>query len=66
MRSDNNKIKPGFIFVQESDTTTDTPASYLVSRFGGLGVFHKVDPNHPNGGEPVTYDEYLATEVPLY
>jgi len=66
MNIDNQPVKKGFIWVRVSDSTMGTPSAYKVVKFGETGVYHRVAPGHPNGGEPVTFDEYCKTEVPMW
>ena len=49
-------LKSGFIFIQHSD---QLPPSYRVTYLGGEGYIGKLDSDHPNGFEPVTYQEYI-------
>lgn len=48
-------LKSGYIFIQHSD---QLPPSYRVTYLGGEGYIGKLNPDHPNGFEPVTYKEY--------
>ncbi len=58
-----NSLRANHIFVQLSEAATDTPDytpdSHIYSYLGELGMVYRIDPTHPNGGEPVSHSEYL-------
>lgn len=52
-----SKLKPGFIFIQDCEECP-IMKNYTVRYLGGEGVIYRVNPNHSNGAEPVTFEEF--------
>ena len=48
---------PGFIFI-ELQKECNIPNEYLLSRLGSLGFYGKIDPQNPNGFEPIPVLQY--------